>query len=81
MNQILKKTSFVSGLVLLIPPIIFSSVLKFVLSLKDFLYIFSPDRMVLYIRVKFEKPDLIYYSNIRLWFTNAPPVKVIDSGN
>jgi len=49
MNQILKKTSFVSGLILLFTPILFSSVLKFVLGLKSFLYTFSPDQLVLYV--------------------------------
>lgn len=49
MNQLLRKTSFVSGLLLMFAPIIFSSVLKFVLGLKSFLYTFSPDQMVLYV--------------------------------
>jgi len=35
----------------------------------------------LYCRVKFEKPDLIYYSDIRLWFTNVLSVKVENSGD
>ncbi len=49
MNQLLRKTSFVSGLLLMFVPIVFSSVLKFVLGLKSFLYTFSPDQMVLYV--------------------------------
>lgn len=49
MNQFLRKTSFVSGLLLLFTPIVFSSVLRFVLGIKSFLYTFSPDQMVLYV--------------------------------
>ena len=49
MNQLLRKTSFVSGLLLIFAPIVFSSVLKFVFGLKNFLYTFSADQMVLYV--------------------------------
>lgn len=42
MNQLLRKTSFASGIILLFAPVIFSSTLKLVFSL--FLYTFYPEQ-------------------------------------
>ena len=49
MNQLLRKTSFTSGLVLLFTPIVFSSVLTLVLGLQKVLYTFDTSMGVLYI--------------------------------
>jgi hypothetical protein len=48
MNQLLRKTSFASGLILLFAPIVFSSALKLISSLKGFLYTFNPEQILLY---------------------------------
>jgi len=49
MNQLLRKISFVSGLILLFAPIIFSSALKLASGLKSFLYTFNPEQTLLYV--------------------------------
>lgn len=49
MNQVLKKTSFVSGLILLLSPIIFSSVLTLVSGLPKSLITFSSDQIIFYV--------------------------------
>jgi len=48
MNQLLRKTSFAGGLILLFAPIVFSSALKLISSLKGFLYTFNPEQILLY---------------------------------
>ncbi len=49
MNQLFRKTSFASGLILLFAPIVFSSALTLALGLQKFLNTFDPSRGVLYI--------------------------------
>ncbi|MDI6882907.1 MAG: hypothetical protein QMC93_00310 [Patescibacteria group bacterium] len=51
--QILKKTSFISGIILLFSPIVFSSLLKFGSELKNILLTFSPDNIISYILALF----------------------------
>lgn len=75
MNQILKKTSFVSGLLLLFTPIIFSTVLKFILNFKNFLYTFSPDQIVLYITFLIIILELFFFIKIfKAYYLHEPHV-------